>query len=221
MPDLELVCLAKSWRNGGWCVAGKTTDDRTWVRPVSAREHEEVPESDQRYDDGRECSLLDIVELVVERPVPHRHQLENWLYSSNSKWRSPRKLKAGQLPRFVDHPSELWEPGYESQGRLNDRIPEASASGISNSLYLIAVDRLVVRDVEVAGAPGQFKIITVAEFVYNDREYILKLTDPKLVAEFKEHQSAMYDFGQCYVTVSLTLPFHRHLHKLVAGVMRA
>jgi hypothetical protein len=31
----QLLCLAKSWKNGGFCIAGKN-DDNQWVRTITA-----------------------------------------------------------------------------------------------------------------------------------------------------------------------------------------
>jgi hypothetical protein len=35
MPTFEMICLAKSSKRGGICIAGLKTDGSGWLRPVS------------------------------------------------------------------------------------------------------------------------------------------------------------------------------------------
>ena len=55
MPTKRIVCLANSRKLSGRCVAGRElVADRpeAWVRPVSAREHQEVSEHERQYQDS-------------------------------------------------------------------------------------------------------------------------------------------------------------------------
>ena len=60
--NLQIVCLANSRKLSGRCVAGKLLDGSgQWIRPVSAREHEEVSLDERRYDNGEDPVLRDVV----------------------------------------------------------------------------------------------------------------------------------------------------------------
>ena len=59
MPTKRIVCLANSRKLSGRCVAGRVFDGHEvgeWVRPVSARQNEEVSE----YE--RQCLTISIGE---------------------------------------------------------------------------------------------------------------------------------------------------------------
>jgi hypothetical protein len=68
-----IICLANSRKMSGRCLAGREIDGEkidAWIRPVSAREHEEISEGDRRYKDGHTTNLLDIVTIPMLKPKP-------------------------------------------------------------------------------------------------------------------------------------------------------
>ena len=83
MPTVKrIVCLANSRKLNGRCIAGIEIADGQrlgWIRPVSARQHQEVSQDEQQYVDGTEPHVLDIRTVPLLDPVPRDHQQENWL----------------------------------------------------------------------------------------------------------------------------------------------
>jgi len=76
----KLLCLANSRKMSGRCVAGKEVSGSSfgaWIRPVSARQHQEISVSDRRYKDGHTVSLLDIVSIPLLAAQPGTYQSEN------------------------------------------------------------------------------------------------------------------------------------------------
>ena len=71
----RIVCLANSRKMSGRCIAGLEIEgDQVggWIRPVSNRSTEEISLFEQRFEDGSEPDLLDIVEVlsnVVDGPA--------------------------------------------------------------------------------------------------------------------------------------------------------
>ena len=73
--NVQIVCLANSRKLSGRCVAGKLLDGSgQWVRPVSAREHEEVSLDERRYDNGEDPLLRDVVNLCVLENRGHAYE---------------------------------------------------------------------------------------------------------------------------------------------------
>src|SRR5580658_5662159 len=78
----RIVCLANSRKLSGRCIAGKEIHKGKqigWIRPVSAREHEEVSEYERQYQDGSDPSVLDVMDIELIEPRPKGCQHENWL----------------------------------------------------------------------------------------------------------------------------------------------
>lgn len=79
MPTKRIVCLANSRKLSGRCVAGRElVADRpeAWVRPVSAREHQEVSEHERQYQDSSDPTLLDVVDVPLLEHRPKDYQQE-------------------------------------------------------------------------------------------------------------------------------------------------
>ena len=87
----RIVCLANSRKYNERCIAGREQLSGglpgPWVRPVSAREHEEVSLSERRFSDGGEPLLLDVIDVPVLEARPKFHQSENWLLDPARPWR--------------------------------------------------------------------------------------------------------------------------------------
>ena len=86
MQTKIFVCLGKSIREGGFCIAGKEIAENhrieSWFRPVG-REKESIP----RYIDTECISVLDIVSCLVEAPAPTPTQPENFTLARYPNWK--------------------------------------------------------------------------------------------------------------------------------------
>lgn len=69
---------------------------------VSDREFEEVAAYKQRYRDGSDTLVLDIIEVPVLRANPKTFQQENWLIDSARRWVQAGRIGWEDLPAWVD-----------------------------------------------------------------------------------------------------------------------
>lgn len=87
--SIRIICLANSRKLAGRCIAGREWTEKgagRWVRPVSAREHQEVSEYERQYEDGSDPRVLDIVDIPMLEPKPQGFQSENWLLDPHYYW---------------------------------------------------------------------------------------------------------------------------------------
>ena len=138
------MVLADSVRSSGRCLAGKevlwTGADWSvggWVRPVPTPTGAEMALTEVQRALGWEPSLLEVVEIPLERPCPLPDQPENWLLSRTGAWKLHGCLEHGKVPTLLDHPDQLWgdEKRYVQEG-----CPQRMAQPAP--LYLIQPDTI-------------------------------------------------------------------------------
>ena len=207
----------------GRCIAGKEIlqggNLGEWIRPVSAREHEEVSMLERRYQDGSDPSVLDIIDVPVLDPRPKNHQRENWLIDPNRDWVKIDQVHRNKLPLYTDSAETLWTNGYSSGKGQNDRIPISDAQKLITSLCLIKVSDLWV-SVSVPYNDTASTPELRGHFRYNDCDYSLRITDPNAERLAKDLGYGDYEVGKRFLTVSLADPFDGHFYKLIAAIIK-
>jgi hypothetical protein len=220
----RIVCLANSRKLNGRCIAGielRDPDGRSWIRPVSSREHEEVSEYERQYQDGSDPQVLDIIEVPLIAPKPSPHQPENWLLDPDLYWDRVDRLPPAQLDQLVDSPWTLWLNGNHTYNGQNDQIPIEQASETVSSLKLIRVDGLQLKVFAPGEAFGNTKRRVQARFKWGGDPYWLWVTDPLVERSYLARADGEYAIGRRFLTVSLGEPFNGFCYKLVAAVIRA
>jgi hypothetical protein len=227
MPYLKtIVCLANSFKNGGVCIAGKEKLAHGyggWVRPVSARETEEVRPSECRYKNGADPKLLDIMHVPLLNAAPHKHQTENQVIDTEGGWAKVGVLPKSELEQIRDRPVSLWIDGSNTRsGGWNNCIGAEQAEEIHDSLVLIRPENLAVA-VRSETREGAIAKKCWTAFRYNGTHYRLRLTDPIVTKAFQAKNEGDYPFEDVYICVSLTGPYKEdgRCHKLVAAVLSA
>lgn len=137
MTVKRIVCLANSRKLHGRCVAGKELQGENpgrWIRPVSAREYEEVSEYERQYQDGSDPQVLDILRIPLLNPRPKGYQQENWLLDPNNYWVKVGRGEWKLLESLADALGPLWINGHSTYNGRNDKIPLSEASALDSSL---------------------------------------------------------------------------------------
>ena len=221
----RIVCLANSRKLTGRCIAGREwTEEQgvgSWLRPVSARENQEVSEYERQYKDGSDPRLLDIINIPVIGPQPKDYQTENWLLDSDYYWEKIGVFSSRDMPKLVDPIAPLWINGQSTYHGWNDKILLESADSVSNSLRLIHVERLNLAVFESGGAFGNPKRRVQGQFIHAGTRYKLWITDPGYERAYLAKPNGIYNIGECYLTISLGEPFEGACYKLIAAIIRA
>lgn len=253
MPTTKrIICLANSRKLQGRCVAGiELTEEGAakWIRPVSAREHQEVSEYERQYEDGSDPRLLDVLEIPVTKHQPADYQRENWLLDPEQYWRKIGSYEWARLSRFVEAPITLeatstiaaamkavmedlasdydpldgkgllWRSDHSSFNGKHDRIPIAKANDEISSLKLIKVDKLELEVSAPGEAFGSMKRRVQGRFTFSRRQYALWVTDPAIEREYLRKADGAYQLSECYLTISLGEPYKGFVYKMIAAVM--
>lgn len=218
----RILCLANSRKLSGRCVAGREFDGHVagpWVRPVSAREHEEVSEYERQYEDGSDPQVLDVIDVPVREARPAGHQTENWLLDPEYYWSRVERVAPPDVRRFVEPPASLWIDGQSTYAGKNDEIPLSLLSGVESSLRLIRVDALTLTVFAPREAFGSAKRRVQGRFEHAGSRYALWVTDPTWERRYLAQSDGSYEIGECCLTISLGEPFRDACYKLIAAVI--
>ena len=184
MPyEKTIICFANSRRPPhGRCVAGKEVvsgDYGDWIRPVSARATEEISEEEQRYEDGTDPKVLDIIRILFLEPRPTIYQTENHVIDDQDYWEKVDQAGWDDAVEALDQvPGPLWQNVGSTRHGLNDEIPENIACQFSSSLCLIRPDEIEVHVEREGGDFGPPRRRVRASFILNGIRYKLVVTDP-------------------------------------------
>ncbi|MEZ7198816.1 dual OB domain-containing protein [Pseudodesulfovibrio karagichevae] len=220
MPNITFLCLAKSWKKGGVCIAGKKVENNYvtgWIRPISNHDEGGISLAERRYADRTDPQILDYIECGVGEHCPNGAQTENYLIA-NSRW-AKIGVHNGSVAQYCDTPDSLWGIGSSTRNGINDKITEVLASALDESLYLISLDEATVLVREEIEYGGDTKTRVRLSFQYGGHPYILSLSDDVRKQYYLEQGIGEYPLENCHIAVSLSTPYHDHCYKVVAGII--
>lgn len=233
MINKIIICLTNSNKCSGRCIAGKEEKSFSWIRPVSNRRTEEISEKERRLKNGKEADVLDIIKIPFIKYKPNLFQTENYLINDQISWEKIGEYPLNEIPKLCDHPETLWLNGYEKgYNCVNNCIMETDARDLKSSLYLITPEELnIIVEMEW---PGQHyaKLRVKAQFQYNNIEYVIVITDPKIKNQYIAKGENSYFIknpqNRIFMCISLCLPWEsstsglpkeKNCYKLVATVI--
>lgn len=220
--DKRILCLANSRKLNGRCIAGIELDGNRrmgWIRPVSAREHEEVSEYERQYEDGSDPRVLDLMKVPLLAACPKGYQQENWRLDPQYYWQNVGHASWTDLQRVADPEAPLWIDGNHTHNGRNDKIPLDQAAALTSSLRLIRVDRITLSVFKPGEAFGNPKRRVQGQFTFHGSDYRLWVTDPGYQREYLLRPDGDYQVGESFLTVSLGEPYNDACYKLIAAVI--
>ena len=221
-----IVCVANSTKNLGRCIAGIEFNNNQfggWIRPVSDRDGRAISEDDRRFENGKKCSVLDIVIVPLDRHEPFLHQSENHVINEDYYWEKVGEMPAADLiPAVQNFKKPMWPHCGSTQYGYNDKIHKDQLKNIHTSLALIQpeVAAIVVStDPGFKGAPG--RVAVRADFICGGQKNLLKITDPEVVSKYMGKGEGKYPIKKPLLTVSLAEPWSKqpYAFKIVASVL--
>jgi len=220
----RVVCLANSYKPPqGRCVAGievlANGKYGGWIRPVSARETQEVSYSEYKYQNGDIPKLLDIIDVPLLSAASHNHQTENHVIDAKAYWIKTGELAWDDLEELRERPESIWTNSDHTQAGMYDCMAAAEAGTLKGSLLLIKKRNFVV---EIGTNSWTGKRTYRGSFDYKGMHYNLSLTDPVARAAFSTKEVGEYPLDDVYLCLSLTEPFKQdgRCHKLVAAIIK-
>lgn len=202
---MRIVCLANSWKEGGRCVAGIDVESGRWVRPVSTTSHGQLSLAEATLRDSgqvREVRALDVVDLGELIRRPEVGQPENFALGSRGM-ALVSTVEPDFLERFVDRRNFLLHGTSAS-------VATEHASLVQSSLTLVRVENPQFRV-----NPRNERQLR-AQFRFAGVEYDLPVTDASSWVDFAKIDPRRFSIGPWYFTISLGVPFHGWMYKLVA-----
>lgn len=207
----RVLILARSYKLGAWCVAGKiigSSQHGKWVRLVGRNATDGISSDRLRIAQSNDlASPLDLLDLSLVTPRPYLYQRENVELSAEAVHRVSH-LCAEDAIGLTDEPQPLW-PSRQMCG--THKLPLSDALQEQNSLTLI---RCKVRIYPVNSLHRKFR----AQFAHQGVAYDLPVTDPG-VAQLAAGLPRGGMIPDALLTLSLGLPFHDYCYKLVASLI--
>jgi hypothetical protein len=118
---------------------------------------------------------LEIIEIPLLRAEPRRHQTENHLIDAAGHWVKKDQLPWNRLAAIRDRPVSIWINSDSTSVGIYDRISQADAATVRNSLVLIRPESF---SVQVGRNYWTGRKSFRAVFRYNGTDYNLSVTDP-------------------------------------------
>ena len=170
----QICILTKSYKHGGYCVAGIDIETKEWIRLVNS----DNPNTDeigkeQMVLNGKVIDCLDVLEYDFIKNIPNSCQTENWLLNNSI---SPKFIKSISIEELADI-VELDEEAVFICNKSN-LLNDEEVLNVKRSLYIFHVQNLKI---EAASYEyyGEIRFRYKCVFEYRGNKYTnISLTDP-------------------------------------------
>ena len=233
----HMLVLAKSYKRGGFCIAGIEVGyaanggqvlKRNWLRPVAADYSDKCTEPMPKSVCGS-FRVGDVVQLDLVAPRPMVAQPENWLWQGSDIHLAHRSANPIALQTIANSANSIWcDPATGRDDQISASY--AKSQEIDSSLMLVAPQNLVLTLELSQTATGTRRRI-LASFVHKGQAFQrIAVTDPAVFAVFCNQfpsvpgawvQKTLNHNDNYWLTLSLSPAFGTpaHHYVLVAAVI--
>lgn len=239
---LLITILAKSDKDGGYCVAGVDLGHNKLVRLIKNRVqgHDALNENDLADDHDNHCEVGDIVLADVDKVTEKNNHY--WRYKNGDM------LKIHPEDYFLNNIQEILAPVDKELyleryiKRNKKELPEKIFGGTDKalsleqanqnncSLQIVKVANLKFKRCHSREKPNEYEHHYRAGFTYNNEKYdFLPVTDPIYKLELNDDKTEILTEhkveGEAYLLMSLGSPFKKkdgtdyYCYKLIASVI--
>lgn len=172
---IKYICiLTKSYKHGGYCVAGIDINSKQRIRLVTSEDpNSDEVKKEQMYINGKPIECLDIIEYDLIKNIPHSCQTENWLINANYK---PKFIKNITIEELI----KLVKLDRDKNFICNNSnfLDVNEISSVDRSLFIYHVKNLKIEATTVE-LFGELRFKYKCSFEYNNINYTnVSLTDP-------------------------------------------
>lgn len=170
----QICILTKSYKHGGFCVAGIDLNTKEWVRLVNS-DNPDIDEikKEQMFLNGEPIECLDVIECDFIKRIPHSCQTENWLLNNSFQPKYIKTITIEELMKIV----KIEKDDYFIFNQSN-LLSSFEISKINRSLYLYHVQNLKIEAISYEYY-GEIRFKYKCSFIYNNIQYNnISLTDP-------------------------------------------
>lgn len=170
----QICVLTKSYKHGGYCVAGIDMNTKQWIRLVNSNDpNTDEIKKEQMFLCGKSIECLDIIEYDFIKNIPNSCQTENWLLNTTFKPRFIKSITIEELANLI----KIEKDNYfilNNSHLLN--VNEISK--INRSLFVFHVQNLKI-EATTYELYGEVRAKYKCSFDYNNNQYTnISLTDP-------------------------------------------
>lgn len=170
----QICILTKSYKHGGYCVAGIDINTKEWIRLVNSdNPNTDEIRKEQMFLNGKPIECLDIIEYDFIRNIPNSCQTENWLLNPALKPKFIKSISIEELANFI----KIEKDDFFIFNNAN-LLKSNEISKIKRSLYIFHVQNLKI-EASTYESYGEIRFRYKCTFDYKNSHYDnISLTDP-------------------------------------------
>lgn len=209
----QVCILTKSYKNGGYCVAGIDIETNSWIRLVDSEDvRSDEIKKHQMFTKKREINCFDVIEVEVVKHIPHKCQIENYLVDSRTQFKIIDTFDLEKVINLI----KIDKDNFFIANR-EEALDEAEVDAVEKSLFVYLVENLIIE----ATATEYFQEIRYrykCSFIYKGHQYNnISLTDPC----YRDVEKNQLKLSQCLIIASLPcIPYkNQYFYKFIAKII--